>query len=378
MVVFENASKSFGNNIVVQNLNLNISRGQFAVLIGPSGCGKTTTLRMINRLIEPSEGAIYVDGQDISKANPVDLRRQIGYVIQQIGLFPNMTIAQNIEVVPKLLKWPKEKRRERVRELLEMVGMNPQEYQSRYPSELSGGQQQRVGVLRALAVSPPLLLMDEPFGALDPITRETLQDEIKKLQTDLGITIVFVTHDIDEAVKLADVIILMKDGKVVQAAPPEEILANPAGDFVREFIGKKRLKANYDVDLVREIMKTKVFTVTKDKGFAESIALMRQHNVDSLIVTDDEGQLDGVIPVESLREVAEKRYINTIGEIETQKVATVNMNAQAREAFDTILSEKLPYLIVVDGKNRVRGLVTKTSLVKALAGVVWGDELNDD
>ena len=374
MVVFENTSKSFGNNMVIQNLNLNIAHGQFAVLIGPSGCGKTTTLRMINRLIEPTKGSIFVDGQDVSKISPVSLRRGIGYVIQQIGLFPNMTIEQNIEVVPKLLGWPKEKRRDRTHELLEMVGMNPTEYRSRYPSELSGGQQQRVGVLRALAVSPPLLLMDEPFGALDPITRETLQDELKKLQSDLGITIVFVTHDIDEAIKLADVIILMKDGKVVQAAPPEELLANPVDDFVREFIGKKRLRANYDVDLVREIMKTKVFTVTKSKGFAESIALMKQHNVDSLIVTDNEGYLDGVIPIETLRKAADTKYINTIGEIETQKVSTVNLNAQAKEAFDTILSENLPYLIVVDGKNHVRGIVTKTSLVKALAGVVWGDD----
>ena len=377
MVVFDNISKSFGNTMVIQNLNLNIKRGQFTVLIGPSGCGKTTSLRMINRLIEPTSGTIFVDDQDISKVNPVDLRRGIGYVIQQIGLFPNMTIEQNIEVVPKLLNWPKEKRSERVRELLEMVGMNPMEYCNRYPSELSGGQQQRVGVLRALAVSPPLLLMDEPFGALDPITRETLQDELKKLQTDLGITIVFVTHDIDEAVKLADVIVLMKDGKVIQEGSPEDLLSNPAGDFVREFIGKKRLRVNYDVDLVREIMNSKVFTVTKDKGFAESIALMRQRNVDSLIVTDEDGCFEGVLPVEALREAADVKVISCIGDIELHKVPTVNMNAQAREAFDTILSERLPYLVVVDSKNKVRGLVTKTSLVKALAGVVWGETVDD-
>jgi osmoprotectant transport system ATP-binding protein len=169
----------------------------------------------------------------------------------------------------------------------------------------------------------------------------------------------------------------MKDGKIVQEAPPEELLANPAGDFVREFIGKKRLKANYDVDLVREIMKPKVFTVTKDKGFAESITLMRQHNVDSLIVTDNDGKLEGVIPVELLLGETGRRYVKTVGEIGPQKVSTINLNAQAREAFDTILTEKLPYLIVVDNKNRVRGLVTKTSLVKALAGVVWGDEMNE-
>ena len=378
MVVFDNVTKSFGNHTVISDLSLEIPRGQFTVLIGPSGCGKTTTLKMINRLIEPTRGTIYVDGQDITKVSPVDLRRQIGYVIQQIGLFPNMTIEQNIEVVPRLLKWPKEKRRERTMELLEMVGMDPKQYMGRYPSELSGGQQQRIGVLRALAVSPPLILMDEPFGALDPITREALQDEIKKLQVNLGITVVFVTHDIDEAVKLADRIILMTDGKIVQAAPPETLLSNPANDYVKEFLGKKRLKVNYDVDLVREIMNPRVVTTTRDKGFVESIDLMRKHNVDSLVVVDEEGHLEGVVTVETLRAVAEEKPISHIGEVEMKQVPTISMYAQAREAFDTLIKENLPFLLVVDNKNRVRGLVSKTSLVKALAAVVWRDDEDDE
>jgi len=276
MVRFEKVKKSFGNHHIIKKLNLEIPRGQLVVLIGPSGCGKTTTLKMTNRLIEPTEGTIYIEDKDVSEMNPVALRRQIGYVIQQIGLFPNMTIEQNIEVVPKLLKWSKEMRRERTEELLNLVGMNPDDYMGRYPYELSGGQQQRIGVLRALAVSPPLILMDEPFGALDPITRESLQDEVKRLQKALGITIIFVTHDIDEAVKMADVIILMKDGRIVQAASPEELLTNPANDFVREFIGKKRLRSNYDVDLVREIMNPNAVTATKSRGISESIVLMRK------------------------------------------------------------------------------------------------------
>lgn len=377
MVTFDNVTKAFGSHTVISNLCLEIPRGQFAVLIGPSGCGKTTTLKMINRLVDPTEGTICVDGQNIAETNPVDLRRQIGYVIQQIGLFPNMTIQQNIEVVPKLLKWPKEKCRERTLELMELVDMNPKEYLGRYPSELSGGQQQRIGVLRALAVSPPLILMDEPFGALDPITREGLQEELKKLQSRLGITIVFVTHDIDEAIKLADTIILMKDGEIVQKAPPEELLSNPANDYVREFIGKKRLKANYDVDLVREIMNPRVVTVTRDRGFSESIDLMHKRNVDSLVVLDEEGRLEGVVTVEALRAVAGKKPVERIGEVELGSWPTINMNAQAREAFDRLILEKLPFLLVVDGKNRVRGLVSKTSLVKALAGAVWGDEEDD-
>ena len=373
MVTFENVTKRFGGQTVISNLNLNIPRGKFTVLIGPSGCGKTTTLKMINRLIEPTGGSIKVDGKNITELNAVDLRRGIGYVIQQVGLFPNMTIEQNIEVVPKLLKWTKDRRRARTHELLEMVEMEPTQYLHRYPSELSGGQQQRIGVLRAMAVSPPIILMDEPFGALDPITREGLQDEIKKLQTTLGITIVFVTHDIDEAVKLADMIVLMKDGYVVQQDSPERLLSNPANDYVREFIGKKRLKTNYDVDLVREIMNPRAVTVTRNRGFAESIDLMRKRSVDTLIVVDDEGCLEGMIPIERLREVA-ARGLTRIGEVELTPCTSVNLNAQAREAFDMLISQKLSFLVVVDNKNRVKGVVTKTSLVKALAGAVWRDE----
>ena len=374
MVSFKDVNKLFGSHTVISHLNLEVLRGQFTVLIGPSGCGKTTTLKMINRLVDPTEGEIFVDGQNIAEANPVELRRQIGYVIQQIGLFPNMTIEQNIEVVPRLLKWPKEKCRARTHELLEMVDMKPEEYLGRYPAQLSGGQQQRIGVLRALAVAPPLILMDEPFGALDPITRETLQDELKKLQKNLGITIVFVTHDIDEAVKLADVIVLMKDGKIIQQAPPEELLTNPAGDYVREFIGKKRIRTNYDIDLVREIMNPRVVTVTKNRGFAESIDLMRMRNVDSLVVTNDDGVLEGLVTVEALRALTGRKHIEHIGDIELRKVPTINQNAQAREAFDILINENVQFLLVVDGKNRVKGMVTKTSMVKSLAGVVWGDE----
>ena len=374
MVVFENVTKAFGNSTVISELSLKIERGQFAVLIGPSGCGKTTTLKMINRLVEPTAGNIFVDEKDVTELDPVDLRRQIGYVIQQIGLFPNMTIEQNVEVVPRLLKWPKEKRRERTRELLQMVGMEPSEYLNRYPSELSGGQQQRIGVLRALAASPPLLLMDEPFGALDPITRELLQDEIKRLQKKLGITVVFVTHEIDEAVRLADTIILMKDGRIVQQDFPERLLSHPANDYVREFVGKKRIRSNYDVDLVSEIMNPRIITVTKDRGFSESINLMRSHNVDTLIVVDDESCLLGVIPVETLLSHAGQNQINYIGELPLQECPSINLRTQAREAFDILISENVPFLVVVDGRNRVRGLVTKTSLVKALANTVWGDD----
>ncbi|NLT47688.1 MAG: ABC transporter ATP-binding protein, partial [Clostridiales bacterium] len=207
MIRFENVSKKYGNTPVLDELSFEIQQGEFVVLIGPSGCGKTTTLKTINRLIEPNAGKIYIDGKDITDMNPVELRRGIGYVIQQIGLFPNMTVEQNIAVVPKLLKYPKDKWQAIVHDLLEMVDMPYEENAHKYPSELSGGQQQRIGVLRALAASPPIILMDEPFGALDPITRDTLQDEVRRLQKKLKKTIVFVTHDMDEALKMADTIV---------------------------------------------------------------------------------------------------------------------------------------------------------------------------
>jgi len=204
VIRFENVSKSYGDSLILNNLSFEIQKGEFAVLIGPSGCGKTTSLKTINRLIEPNQGKIYVNGKDISETDRIELRRSIGYVIQQIGLFPNMTVEQNICVVPKLLKYSKEEMSKIVHEMLELVNMPYEEYAHKYPSELSGGQQQRIGVLRALAASPPIVLMDEPFGALDPMTRTILQDEVRKLQKKLGKTIVFVTHDMDEALNMAD------------------------------------------------------------------------------------------------------------------------------------------------------------------------------
>lgn len=221
MLTLENVSKTYrGGKKAVNNVNLKIAKGEFICFIGPSGCGKTTTMKMINRLIEPSAGKIFIDGENIMDQDPVELRRKIGYVIQQIGLFPHMTIQQNISLVPKLLKWPEQQRKERARELLKLVDMGP-EYVDRYPHELSGGQQQRIGVLRALAAEPPLILMDEPFGALDPITRDSLQEEFKKLQKTLHKTIVFVTHDMDEAIKLADRIVILKAGEIVQVGTPD-------------------------------------------------------------------------------------------------------------------------------------------------------------
>lgn len=242
MIRFENVSKYFEETQVLQDLNFQIDEGEIVCLIGPSGCGKTTTLRLVNRLIEPSSGKIYIQDKDISNIDPVELRRSIGYVIQQIGLFPHMTIEKNISVVPRLKGWKEKDYCKRVDELLEMVGLDPNVYKKRYPAELSGGQQQRIGVIRALAANPSIILMDEPFSALDPISREQLQDELIKIQMEIRKTILFVTHDMDEALKLADKIGFMHEGKLIQLDTPEAILNRPANDFVRDFIGEKRLK----------------------------------------------------------------------------------------------------------------------------------------
>ena len=273
MIQFEHVSKSYGKTQILKDLTFTIPDGQFVVLIGPSGCGKTTTLKTINRLIEPDSGTISIDGKNVRDTDKVQLRRHIGYVIQQIGLFPNMTVAQNICVVPKLLKYDKAKCDALVPELLRMVDM--EQHANKYPSELSGGQQQRIGVLRALAASPPIVLMDEPFGALDPMTRETLQDEVKNLQQKLDKTIVFVTHDMGEALKLADTIIFMEAGRIVQMASPEEMLERPASDLVRSFLGKHTAE-NPGPTTVESFMRTNVLSVKKNRGVLECAERMAQ------------------------------------------------------------------------------------------------------
>lgn len=240
MIKFENVTKKYEDGtIAVDSLNLEIKEGEFVVLIGPSGCGKTTTLKMINQLIVQTEGSIYIEGKEVKEYDLFQLRWNIGYVLQQIALFPHMTVEENISVVPEMRRWSKEAMRRRARELLELVGMDPDVYANRNPRELSGGQQQRIGVIRALAADPEILLMDEPFSALDPISREKLQDDMLKLKQDLKKTTVFVTHDRREALKLADRICLMREGRIVQLGTPEELLSDPADGFVHEFLGQE-------------------------------------------------------------------------------------------------------------------------------------------
>jgi osmoprotectant transport system ATP-binding protein len=241
VIQIENLNKQFGSITAVEDVSFNVEEGQICVLLGPSGCGKTTTLKMINRLITPTSGTIRIGGRDTSDLDSVTLKRSIGYVIQQVGLFPNMTVEENICVVPNLLGWDKTKSRKRAAELLEVVALDPSRFLKRYPCELSGGQQQRVGVARALAADPPVMLMDEPFGAIDPINREVIQDEFMRIQRLVNKTVLFVSHDIDEAVKMADCVALFHNGKIQQFGTSDDLLARPNSEFVANFMGGDRI-----------------------------------------------------------------------------------------------------------------------------------------
>lgn len=373
MLKFDHVSKIYkGGKRAVDDLNLEFESGRFIVFIGPSGCGKTTTMKMINRLIEPTEGTIYINGKNIKDTDPVKLRREIGYVIQQIGLFPHMTIQQNISLVPRLLKWPEEKQRERAKELLQLVDM-PEEFLDRYPHELSGGQQQRIGVLRALAADQPLILMDEPFGALDPITRDSLQDELKKLQKELGKTIVFVTHDMDEAIKLADQIVIMRDGKLVQTGTPDEILREPANEFVETFIGKERLlQARPNIQTVEQIMSPKAVTVTVDKTLTEAIQIMKEQRVDSLLVVDSRKVLLGYIDVEIIDRNRRKPVL--VKDVVETNLIAVEKDTLVRDTVRKILKRGIKYVPVVDHEHRLVGIVTRASLVDIVYDSIWGEE----
>ena len=370
MIEFKNLTKRFpGGKTAVDSLNLAFQDGEFIVFIGTSGSGKTTSMRMINRMIEPSSGEILIDGKNIKEINAVELRRKIGYVIQQIGLMPHMTIFENIVMVPKLLKWPAEKQKQVAEELIQKVDL-PLDFLDRYPSELSGGQQQRIGVIRALAADQDIILMDEPFGALDPITRDSLQELIKELQRELGKTVVFVTHDMDEALKLADRIVIMQDGKVVQCDTPDNILMNPANEFVEAFIGEERLsQSRTNFRTVEQIMIRKPVSVAAEQNLSEAIKLMRTRRVDSLFVTDAEDVLLGMLSVEDIEN--NHRRMLTVGEV-MGKVSFVREGTLVRDALQRILKLGYKNIPVTDEQNHLVGLITRTSIVDLVYDTIWG------
>jgi len=369
MIRFEHVVKRYGKTVILDDLSFEIAEGEFAVLIGPSGCGKTTTLKSINRLIRPEEGTVYVNGQDTAEVDPVKLRRGIGYVIQQIGLFPNMTVAENIAVVPKRLKYNKEDINKIVHELMEMVDMSYEEYAGKYPIELSGGQQQRIGVLRALAASPPIVLMDEPFGALDPMTRSTLQEEMIKLHKKLNKTFIMVTHDMDEALTLADKIIFMDQGKIIQMASPEEMLANPGSDLIRNFMGKR--SAESPALTAGDFMRANIVSVYASRSLRECTALMARNNIDSLLVKNEDGTYHGIGTIANIKKYGLSS--GTIGDVITTGNAVSNIGEDARECFDKLTASGDGYVVVLNDDNTIAGIVTRTSMAKAMAQALWGD-----
>ncbi|HDG4846283.1 TPA: ABC transporter ATP-binding protein [Staphylococcus aureus] len=359
-----------GSKKAVDDISLDIQSGEFIAFIGTSGSGKTTALRMINRMIEATEGQIEIDGKDVRSMNPVKLRRSIGYVIQQIGLMPHMTIRENIVLVPKLLKWSKEKKDERAKALIKLVDL-PESYLDRYPAELSGGQQQRIGVVRALAAEQDIILMDEPFGALDPITRDTLQDLVKTLQRKLGKTFIFVTHDMDEAIKLADKICIMSEGKLVQFDTPDNILRHPANDFVRDFIGQNRLIQDRPNDKTVEGVMIKPITIQADATLNDAVHIMRQKRVDTIFVVDSDNHLLGFLDIEDINQGI--RGHKTLRDMMQQNIYTVQIDSKLQDSVRTILKRNIRNVPVVDQYNRLVGLITRTNVVDIVYDTIWGD-----
>jgi len=365
VVTLEHVAKTYpppGSAPAVTDLSLTIRAGEICVLVGPSGCGKTTTMKMINRLIEPSGGRITIDGEDVAAIPAVELRRRIGYVIQQVGLFPHLTVAENVAVVPRLLRWPEARIRERVEELLDLVRLEPAGYRDRYPAALSGGERQRVGVARALAADPPLMLMDEPFGAVDPILRDRLQNEFLRLQARVRKTIVFVTHDVDEAIKMADrIAILQRGGVLAQYDAPDAILASPASEFVEHFVGADRGLKRLSLARVRDLPLSEPLTASPGADRGELRRRLEAAGADYVLLLD-----------------AERRPLGWIGRHElggdgavaaedaTPGSPTLQPETTLRDALSTMLGSSVQMGVVVDEREAVLGLVSVDAISEVL------------
>ncbi len=361
MIVLDGVTKRFGpGDPAVRDLSLEVRQGETVALVGPSGCGKTTTLKMINRLIEPTSGSITVAGTDVMRQDPVHLRRGIGYVIQSVGLMPHRTVLQNIGTVPELLRWSRERIRARAEELMVMLRLDP-ELLRRYPAELSGGQRQRVGVARALAADPPVMLMDEPFGAVDPIVRERLQDEFLDIQHRLRKTIVFVTHDIDEAIKMADRIAILNMGaRVEQYAAPEEILGDPAGDFVRRFVGAERGLKRLALIPVSALAVEEGPVAAPDTPGPQALRRMDEMGFDWISVVDH-GELLGWVGREELKE------LDRVGDARPHRFsAYVTVRDSLRQALDSIVTSRTNVAVVATEGQRYLGILTLARITREI------------
>jgi len=369
MIELDRLTKEFetaeGRVTAVDRVSMEVKEGEICILLGPSGCGKTTTLKMVNRLIAPTGGRIVIDGEDAADLDDVELRRRIGYVIQQIGLFPNMTVAENIAIVPRLLGWPKARQEARAAEMLDLVALDPKQYLSRYPRELSGGQQQRVGVARALAADPPVLLMDEPFGAIDPINREVIQDEFLKLQRSLNKTVMFVSHDIDEAVKMGDKVAIFRAGRLIQYASPDKVLAEPINDFIRDFVGADRtLKRLQLVTVADALLPEKVYVTREDK-MERAVSLMEELGFRSLAVCSSSGKPRGYITLNDARENPKA----LVGDHTQIPPAAAHLREDLRTCLSKMFTFDRTWLAVIDDDKQFQGYLTMKSITSVLGEV---------
>ena len=371
MIKLEHITKKFKERTIINDVSLEVNDGEFVCIIGPSGCGKTTILKMINRLIEPTSGKIIIDNQDILKQDEIKLRRNIGYVIQQTGLFPHMTVGENIELIPKLKNKKDPNLKQKVLDLLEMVGLDADDYINQYPSQLSGGQQQRIGVARAFSSDPKIILMDEPFSALDPITRVQLQDELVSLQEQVKKTIIFVTHDMAEAIKLADKICIVDQGIIQQFDTPENIMKHPANEFVSNFVGKKRIWDSPELIRVADIMINTPVTCNENLKAIKALNIMREHQVDSVMVINKNNEFLGVC--HARKAAIESNKERKVTELMNTNIVSVTPSESIVDVLNVANTNNVFTLPVIENKKLV-GLITKSTLVTALSQKYEDDE----
>lgn len=366
MIRLDNLTKVFdtpkGAVTAADHISMEVPSGEICILLGPSGCGKTTTLKMINRIIRPTSGKVFINGEDTTRLDTQELRRSIGYVIQQIGLFPNMTIEENITVVPKLLGWDKAKYRERAREMMHMIALEPDAFLKRYPSELSGGQQQRIGVARALAADPPVMLMDEPFGAIDPINRAVIQDEFLKMQQELKKTIMFVSHDIDEAIKMGDRIAIFRAGKLVQYSEPDALLAAPKNEFVESFLGEDRALKRLNLVKVRDLASEEIGLVRPDDTLETALRLIGDYGYQtSIVMVNAKRQPVGII------DAAVARTTRGHCRDHFQSVpVVVSLDDDLRKVASLMFAHDMTWVPCVDDDGRIVGQITQRAITHHL------------
>jgi len=365
LLKFENISKRYNRQDIISDMSFEVEKGKLVVLIGPSGCGKTTLLKMVNRLTKPTSGKIYLNGEDIFTKDEIELRRNIGYVIQQTGLFPHMTIRENLEIIPRLQKKAPADITAKSLELMDMVGLDQEQYLDRYPTQLSGGQQQRIGVARAFACDPELILMDEPFSALDPITRSQLQDELVDLQAKVRKTIVFVTHDMDEAVKIADKICFINNGRIIQYDTPEELMKNPANELAAEFIGKHRIWSSPEFIRAKDIMIPDPICAPANMTALRCVERMRNYKIDRLFITDKQKHLVGIITAKGIQSQTEKNM--PVATIMEENFETISPEDNIIDILQTTNENHLSAIPVVSEDNVLQGLITTSSLVTTLS-----------